>query len=182
MNKVAKYIRQIVGDVAAGHVIATVISVEDYSCTVKTKLSDVKIPGIRLNAQQDPHKGIIIKPTVGSDVLLGALSEIDLYVAMFSEIDSVSVKIGSISIIISSNDICLNENQACSYLTDINKLVEQINEIKQDVNNLKNALVQFTPTGTLSDTASLKIIVTPWTAQLLMETTVDELADKKVKH
>ena len=182
MNKIAEYIRQIVGEVASGHVVASVISVEDYSCTVKTKLSDVEIPGVRLNASQDPEKGILIKPTKGSDVLLGALSDVDLYVSMFSEIDTVSIKIGAISVEMSSRDISLNGNQADSYLTDINKLVQHINAVKADIRALKQGLTTFVPTGTPADTAAWGASVTPWATQPLLDSSVNDIADKKVKH
>ena len=181
MNKIAEYIRQIVGEVASCHVVASVISVEDYSCTVKTKLSDVEIPGVRLNASQDPEKGILIKPTKGSDVLLGALSDVDLYVSMFSEIDTVSIKIGAISVEMSSSDISLNNNQAKSYLTDINKLTGKINGLEQELNTLKSILLAWVPVPADGGLV-LKTAVTAWAAQTITPTIVSEIADKKVKH
>jgi hypothetical protein len=101
---------------------------------------------------------------------------------MFSEIDTVSIKIGAISVEMSSSDISLNGNQADSYLTDINKLVQHINAVKADIRALKQGLTTFVPTGTPADTAAWGVSVTPWATQPLLDSSVNDIADKKVKH
>ncbi len=181
MSKLEYYIRKIVEGIEESSLIATVVSVEDNTCTIKTKLSDIEIPNVRLNAQKDTDEGIVIKPKKGSDVLLGALSDRDLYIAMFSEIDSIAIKIGDISCEIDKNSIVLNGNQANSYLVDINKLKGKLNKLEQEFNTLKTTLTAWVPVPT-DGGAVLKSALTTWASQMLTPTTVNEIADNKIKH
>jgi hypothetical protein len=181
-NKIKEAIRKIAGAAPGDAIPCTVVAVQDYTCTVKQIENDVEITKVRLNAAQDPAKGFIIKPAVNSVVLLEAISATDYYVSMFSDVASFSLKIGSISLELNQNEITLNGGAAGSYLTDINKLVAEVNATRADIRSLKQALMTFVPTGTPADTAAWTAAFASYYGAPLVDTSVNDLKDTKVKH
>ncbi len=181
-KQVYEAIRKIAGTIPGDAIPCKVVSVQDYCCTVKQIENELEIKNVRLNAEQDPAKGFIIKPAMGSVVLIEAISELDYYVSMFSQVQSFSLKIGSISVEINENEIVLNGAQANSYLTDINKLVSEINKIQSDIRSLKQSLMSFVPSGTPADAAAWTAAFAAYYAAPLSDTQVDQIKDTKVKH
>lgn len=182
MNKIADSIRKIAGYAPGDAMVAEVLSVQEFTCTVLLKLINVEKPDVRLNADQDVNKGMVVRPAVGSIVLIEAISETDYYVSMFSEIESFSIKIGSISVEMTDSEIKLNGAQANSYLTDINKLTAELNKIQSDIRSLKQALGTFVPTGTPADAASWTAAFSTYYSATLLDTQVADIKDSKVQH
>lgn len=181
MNEIADILREIVGAAPKSTMVAKVVSVQDYSCTVQDLLNDVEIKGVRLNAGVNSEEGIIITPEENSIVLIASISETDHYVVMFSKIKSVSVKIANISVEMNDNEIKLNGGQANSYLTDINKLVGKINAVETDLNKLKALLAAWVPAPTDGGLA-LKTALAAYYSSTITPTLVADIKDGKVKH
>jgi hypothetical protein len=162
--------------------ICEVREVYDYSCDVIDILSGDEIKGVRLQAGTDAGTGLTIKPLKNSVVVVSAISVVDRYVSMYSEIDSIILFVGDSKVEVTSSNITFNDNQANSYLTDINKLVSEFNEIRLDINNLKQLLTTWVPV--IQDGgASLKAASANWAAQLMQPVvTVNDLKDEKIKH
>jgi len=95
----SREIRELLRDITNGGglplVIGEVVSVESETCTVKVA-GRVTVGDVRLNASADGNEGnILVKPVVGSMVLMSDLSGGDLrelVVTAWSEIDTVTVK------------------------------------------------------------------------------------------
>ncbi|MDR2652134.1 MAG: hypothetical protein LBC68_07450 [Prevotellaceae bacterium] len=91
-NDIRKYIRQIVGDNLQNTEVCKVVSVESTTCNVTTVASEIEYTGVRLKAHIEDDKGIIVKPKVGSYVLVTQIDEANCFVSFFSEIDAVTFK------------------------------------------------------------------------------------------
>ena len=111
MNR-SKEIKELLKDIVGGNglplVIGEVVSVESETCTVRVA-GRVTVGDVRLNASADGNDGnILVKPVVGSIVLMSDLSGGDLrelVVTAWSEIDTVTVKLkGDVIINIDDED------------------------------------------------------------------------------
>lgn len=180
-NKIKEAIRKIAGAAPGDAIPCTVVSVQDYTCTVKQIENDVEIKNVRLNAAQDPAKGFIIKPAVNSVVLVESISATDYYVSMFSEVASFSLKIGSISLELTDNEITLNGGAAGSNLTKLPALISKLNAIENDLNTLKTILAAWIPSPG-DGGGVLKTALAAYYGSAIVPTVEQELKDTKVKH
>ena len=99
MNEVAKYIKMIAEGKGLQMHVCTVDAVNGSTCNV-TPISDMApMQKVRLNAVIEDDKGIVITPVIGSHVLVCELTENDAYVAMFSEIEKISIKVGATEVL-----------------------------------------------------------------------------------
>ena len=131
MNR-SREIRNVLKDITGGgglpFVTGEVVSVESETCTVRVA-GRVTVGDVRLNASADGNEGnILVKPAVGSMVLMADLSGGDLrelVVTAWSEIDTVTVKF--------KGDVVLNGGE--------NDGLVCINELKENLESIKNYLV-----------------------------------------
>ncbi|MDR1199061.1 MAG: hypothetical protein LBK94_08655 [Prevotellaceae bacterium] len=91
-DNIRKYIRQIVGDDLQNTEVCRVVSVDGAICTVETVADEIEYTGVRLKANTQDDKGIIIKPKIGSYVLVTQIDEANYFVSFFSEIDAITFK------------------------------------------------------------------------------------------
>jgi len=174
MTKVADYIREIAGKSDDNIFAATVMqnSVSGNTCTV------------RLNADINGETGVLITPKDKSYVLVGMLNPIDGMVLMFSEIESISIKLNDdISMVMDADKIEFNGSAKDSYLCDINAVKDKINALEQQLNNLKTVFSTTWIPAPMDGGAALKAAITTWATQTINPlTTVNDLKDDKIRH
>ena len=145
---------------------AVVKSVEDDSCTVT--YSDIDIPDVRLNAAINGNaNNLLIKPKVGSTVLIADLSEgdlRDLAVIGWSEVDSIIVNGGT------------NEG-----LVKVKELTDKINTLENSLNSLKSVFSAWVPTPGDGGLV-LKTAVITWAGSQLSVTNKADIQNEKIKH
>lgn len=113
---------------------AKVRSVQDYTCGIE--VSDIEITGVSLCATINESKNnLIIKPKIGSDVLVADLSGGEfrtLVVIQYTEVESISLNGGKLGGLINIEE-----------LTDkINKLIDAFNNHTHLVNTTGTAASQ----------------------------------------
>lgn len=178
MNR-SKEIKELLKDIVGGNclplVIGEVVSVESETCTVRVA-GRVTVGDVRLNASADGNDGnILVKPVVGSIVLMSDLSGGDLrelVVTAWSEIDTVTVKL--------KGDVIINGG-GNEGIVKVIELTKKLNNIEKDINVLKNKFLSWVPT-VYDGGAALKALATDWASQQLMETQQKDIEDERIKH
>lgn len=151
--------REIVGKTSQNTEVCSVLSVEGITCTVETVANKIKYEGVRLKAHIEDDKGLVVKPVVGSYVLVSRIDDANCFVSFFSEIAAVSFKDkNGIEVIIENGKMSIKNNsygikQAFDELIDaIGKLTvttatgpsgipinkAEFDAIKQKISNLLN--------------------------------------------
>lgn len=174
-KEIKEAIKSIVGVPGMMFVMGMVESVGEETCSVK--IADrIVINDVRLNASADGNAdNILIKPTVGSMVLMADLSGGELrslVIVSFSELESMTVKF--------EGDVVINggENEG---LVKIVELTEKLNAIENDINSLKQVFSSWAPI-VYDGGASLKAAATSWAAQTLKKTSKEDIENSKIKH
>lgn len=113
---------------------AKVRSVQDYTCGIE--VSDIELSGVSLCATINESKNnLIIKPKIGSDVLVADLSGGEfrtLVVIQYTEVESISINGGKLGGLINIEE-----------LTDkINKLIDSFNKHTHQVATTGTAAAQ----------------------------------------
>jgi hypothetical protein len=145
--------------------LAKVLSVDTNARTCEVEYAQGGTdPEVRLQAKMQITGGMVIIPTVGSDVIIGFLSENMAFVIQYSEVDQ---------IIINNGDF--------GGLPKIQELVNRINLLENDNNTLKQVLTTWVPV-TSDGGAALKAEATTWAGSTLQNTTVSQIEDTKVTH
>ena len=174
-KEIKEAIKSIVGVPGMMFVMGKVESVGDETCSVK--IADrIVINDVRLNASADGNAdNILIKPKVGSMVLMADLSGGELrslVVISFSALDSMTVKF--------EGEVVINggENEG---LVKVVELTEKLNAIENDINNLKSIFSSWVPV-VYDGGASLKAAATSWAVQSLQTTSKEDIENPKIKH
>lgn len=148
----SREIRELLKDISGGSglpfVTGEVVSVESETCTVRVA-GRVTVGDVRLNASADGNGGnILVKPAVGSMVLMADLSGGDLrelVVTAWSEIDTVTARF--------KGDVSFKSNDELELAMKGDKfsVAKKGTALKAELDNLLNALataVIATPAGT----------------------------------
>lgn len=174
-KEIKEAIKSIVGVPGMMFVMGKVESVGDETCSVK--IADrLVINDVRLNASADGNAdNILIKPKVGSMVLMADLSGGELrslVVISFSALESMTVKF--------EGDVVINggENEG---LVKVVELTEKLNAIENDINNLKSIFSSWVPV-VYDGGASLKAAAESWAVQSLQTTSKEDIENDKIKH
>lgn len=116
--------------------VAQVTAVDGLSCTVSLLASDLIIEDVRLVADADAESYLVVKPKVGSTVLVGMVDNqiTDLYVIQVSEVQSLEYKQGNTLVSVNADTVSLKNSQ-----TEI--------LLKSDTATLKQAQSEVTLTG-----------------------------------
>jgi len=108
--------------------VGKVTKVADTTCEASlVEDENVTFTEVRLKAHLSGDKSIIIKPAVGSFVILGFLTSTDVYVAMYDEVEAVKIMIGGHVLALDNSGLSINVSNG--------KI-----EIKNDQENLKKLL------------------------------------------
>ena len=174
-KEIKEAIKSIVGVPGMMFVMGKVESVGDETCSVK--IADrIVINDVRLNASADGNAdNILIKPKVGSMVLMADLSGGELrslVVISFSALESMTVKF--------EGEVVINggENEG---LVKVVELAEKLNAIENDINNLKSIFSSWVPV-VYDGGASLKAAAASWALQSLQTTSKEDIENPKIKH
>ena len=174
-KEIKEVIKSIAGVPGMMFVMGKVESVGDETCSVK--IADrIVINDVRLNASADGNAdNILIKPTVGSMVLMADLSGGELrslVVISFSALESMTVKF--------EGEVVINggENEG---LVKVKELKEKLNAIEEDINNLKSIFTSWLVTPS-DGGGALKLAAKDWAGKLLTETTQKDIENDKIKH
>lgn len=143
---------------------AEVVSVDSDTCTVKR--NNINHTDVRLTAVIDGnHNKLLVKPKVGSMVLIADLSEglmRDLAVIAWSEVESLRCKTGNISIEVTETGI--NFNDGTEGIAKLSQLISWMRNVKTDLTTISTALntlqvpvVIKTPTPVQSNFEDAKI-------------------------
>jgi hypothetical protein len=162
--------------------ICTVDKVDDLSCDVTNVVSTLPIPQVRLKAYLQGDNGIVIKPKVGSFVLVAFLSPTDAYVSMCDEIDSIDITIENTTLHMDKDYITMNGG-SLKGLTKLEKLVDKLNNLEDAYNNLLTEYQSHVHGGVTTGNGSSAIMVPPSTQQPIdPKTNIDDLENKKITH
>jgi hypothetical protein len=113
--------------------LAEVKSIEGNTCTCYIE-DDVEVPNCQLQASV--CDGLLIVPTIGSNVVIMTSIKNDNYVVQYSDIDSYYLQVGDGSIeILNDGSITLNDG-SFGGLIKIIELVTKLNNIENLVNDL----------------------------------------------
>lgn len=175
-KEIKEVIKSIVGVPGMMFVIGKVESVGDETCSVK--IADrIVINDVRLNASADGNAdNILIKPKVGSMVLMADLSGGELrslVVISFSALESMTVKF--------EGDVVINggDNEG---LVKVVPLKDRLNAIENDINSLKQVFSASWVPVVYDGGASLKAAAASWAAQTLATTSKEDIENPKIKH
>ena len=131
--KIRKSIKELAGatDLRFETYAAIVTSVNGATCNAKRVLDDKIVERVRLNANVQEEKGLIIVPKVGSDVLITNIDGGASFVSQYSEIKKIELNVDSA--------IIINDGQNGG-LVEIKKLEENLEKIKTYLIALEAAL------------------------------------------
>ncbi len=130
MSKEAEILKQIIGNSEGMH-LCTVDAVNGLMCDVTPISGEAPLKNVRLNSDTENDAGICITPKQGSVVLVVEVTKLDAYVAMFSAIESISVKV--------DGDIVFNGGTN-NGLVILNRLKSNLNAIDNYLATLKSAI------------------------------------------
>lgn len=83
--------------------VAEVVSVSGSECVVMLPETETEVPGVKL--QTDVASGVLLVPSVGSNVIIGQISDFDYCVLMFSGLDSITFLDGSYGGLVKVSDL-----------------------------------------------------------------------------
>lgn len=174
-KEIKDVLKSIAGVPGMMFVMGKVESVGNETCSVK--IADrLVINDVRLNASADGNRdNILIKPKVGSMVLMADLSGGDLrslVVISFSAIDSLTVKF--------EGDVVIDEGKN-EGLVKVVELTNRLNAIEQDNNSLKRIFSSWVAVPN-DGGAALKAASSSWASQTLAETKQQDIENPKIKH
>ena len=180
-QQIRKAIQQIVGGADAGYVLCTVDSVDvsKRTCNV-TAVSDftASIPDVQIMAGVED--GMLLVPSVDSQVVICVADGCTPYVAMYSQLDKVLFVVGDMGVMVTNDGVQINDG-SLGGLIKIEDLVSKINTIEQDINTLKTVFSGWTPVSN-DGGAALKAAAAAWFAQQLSQTTKSDIENTAVTH
>jgi len=133
--------------------MADVDSVDEDAATcvviLKGNAESIKVPNVQL--QSGVCDGLLIVPTVGSEVKVITSIHNDPFVAQFSDIDKVYLQVGDSAYLITNDGKHKLNDGSYGGLIRIDNLIKDINDTKHLVNNLLSTLkgisVALAPSG-----------------------------------
>lgn len=159
---IAESIERIVSDkFKSGARLCTVISVDGGTCTVETLDTEVELKEVRL--QTEASNGILLKPKVGSFVVVVPMTDFEFVVVMYSAIDEITLLDGSFG-----------------GLIKINELITKVNNLENQQNNILSALQGVVVPLAASGTYPFAPLFAAITA--LTPTVVSDIENDKIIH
>lgn len=146
------------------------LETQTCECTPIGGDATTKIPGVQLKAE--PNNGILIKPKIGSTVIVSMSLKTSAYIFMFSDIDSIDTVIpnptpgGKSTILkIEQGKITMNDG---SYdgIVKVNDLVTKLNNLESKVNSMIGIFNSHVHPGVTVGAGSTLISITPVTGTL----------------
>ena len=159
-------------------VVGTVESVEGNTCTC-TIDDEMSLPGVQLQA--GVCDGWLLKPAIGSTVVIFYSIQNDPFVGLYSDIESAYLQAGSGSLeILSDRSITFNDGslggivEAITLTQKLNNLENNVNQLISNFNSHVHSGVTTGP-GSSGPTPSV-------VAGSLTPTTISEISNSKITH
>lgn len=145
-------------------IYCTVKSVDDTekTCVASPVNGDPDILDVRLIGNNG--NGIFLKPAVDSIVAVVMVDEFVGFVALYSQLESITIGDGSFN-----------------GLIKIDNLVTRLNTIESDINDIKTAFTNWTPVAN-DGGAALKTAASSWSGSQLTETVKGDIENPNVTH
>ena len=143
-------------------IVCEVLAVTGDKCDCSPVNGDADLIDVRLQASTTT--GILITPTVGSNVVVSLLSNGSAFVSMYSDIDSIQLN--------GSN---------YDGLVKVNDLVTKLNNLENDLNTLKTAFSSWV-TVPNDGGAALKVATASWYAASLTPTVKANIENPLITH
>lgn len=161
---IPEIINSMVGDGGYENLLATVVSVDTdaKTCEVTTLKDEMTIFDVRLIANNGD--GVLMTPSVDSIVGVCMINEIEGFVSLYSQVDSIKWGDG-----------------ANGGLIKISDLVAQINIIETDLNTLKTAISGWVAVPN-DGGAALKTATTAWAGASLTNTVNADIENDTITH
>lgn len=109
-SDIVQNLRELVNASTFGFQLAKVISVSDFVCSVET-LDNVEIENVRLNAQIDGGKGVVLTPKIGSKVIMTTIDDVNFFIVQYSELEKVDVFMQETTIVITQDELVVNDGK-----------------------------------------------------------------------
>jgi hypothetical protein len=166
----------------AGFALCEVISVDEAARTCKVRTINGKsvltYEGVQLMA--GVNDGMLLIPTVESQVYISFSKVNTPFVSMFSQLDKVLFVVGEMDIQVTKDGIELNGSNYGGIVKVVD-LVSKINTIERDINSLKTAFTTWVVAHN-DGGAALKAAAATWYAAQLAITTESELENTTLSH
>jgi len=158
----------------------TEVDLTARTCTVEPIDDSAALNNVRLQASINASDGIVLAPVVGSFVVCTFLTPNISVITLFTEVDSVEVKINNITLGLDKDEVRLN-GTSLGGLAKVNDLVTKLNNLEGDLNTLKAALLSWVPLPN-DGGAALKTSLGSYPSDTLTPTTVPDIENTNVKH
>lgn len=142
--------------------VCSVDAVNGSKCDVTPLDGGAPMKDVRLNANIESDLGIVITPVIGEDkhVLVCELTPHDAYVAMFSEIEKITVKgKDKVEVEIKEGEVSFNGGENGG-MVKVSQMVSWMKKVYQDMNSLK---LQLSTAIVAGNNAPLGIVFNPQT-------------------
>ena len=162
--------------------IGTVNSVDSDNAVCEVDVDGLTYSEVQLKSiMKSGTKGVKLLPKKDSVVIVERIGKSnELFITMYSEIDSISWEIEDMKLFVDKNGFVFNDGNNKGMVI-LQKIVERYNKIEQDINNLKTALTGWTPVSQHGG-AALKAAAASWAGQQLVKTVDNDIENTKVKH
>lgn len=160
----------------------TVVELADSTCTVKLVHDGLEHDDVRYSATESSSDGLIVKPKVGSSVLVGLIGSNlnSMFLVSCDELESVQLEIGNTKVFADKDGIEMNGGNNGGIVIS-KKVADELNAVIQDLNTLKTLITGWVPV--LQDGGgALKTALSTWGAQNLSSTVEATLENDKITH
>ena len=158
--------------------IGTVESIEGNTCTCIVD-DETRMPGVQLQA--GVCDGWLLKPVIGSTVVIIYSTKVDAFVGLYSDVESAYLQAGNGSIeILSDGSITFNDGTLGGIVTAA-QLVQKLNAIENKLNEFISNFNAHTHTGVTTGPGVSGTTPTPETGTLT-PTNVAEIVNSKITH
>lgn len=149
-SDIASSVRKLAGKSVLHTEWATVTAVNDRMCNVTTLLGEAPVKNVRLNVITDASvdTGILITPSLNSLVIITWLNTTDVYVSLFSQIDSIVFNGGNLGGLVNIESLTSKLN---GLINTVNTLIQSYNAHTHQVSTAGTAAAQ---TGIAAATAA----------------------------
>ncbi len=160
--------------------ICKVDSVSGSTCDCTPINGNAPLKKVRLNSDINSDLGLVVTPTKDSVIIVCEINKADSFVSMYSEIESISVKIGSSTLFIKDGEVTINggDNEG---LVKVKELTERLNKVERAFNNFLTEYKLHNHTVSIPNATTL-VMTPPSTQMNVMETQQSQLENTKVTH
>lgn len=160
--------------------ICKVNSISGSTCDCTPINGNAPLKKVRLNSDINSDLGLVVTPTKDSVVIVCEINKTDSFVSVYSEIESISVKIGSSTLFIKDGEVTINggDNEG---LVKVKELTERLNKVETSINDLKNIFLSWIVTPQ-DGGAALKLALASWYGLQLELTQQSQIENTKVTH